>query len=354
MNPAAPVTKHFIACLPVLVAGRQSVRSLRRLASRSYRSSIRAVTAATLYSFSTAGSAIRGRWPALTSAAIAARIPSAVDGTRRARSASRPSSAGQVVYSTGAPLASASSTDRPNVSCFEDATNRSIADSMADTSCRSPAKITWPVTPCSRATCSRCACSSPLPTIISLTWSDSSAEAASMTMSNCLFGSSRPRTPIRYTPSPTPNSARTRRRAVSSNATRCRSTPFGMTVTRFGRTPHFSSRSRTVPDTAIVMSDSSSVPRYRVRTPSVIRLRSRCVSPIECSVLSTTGVPASQAADRPYTWERYRCACTTSYPPSRISARSRSTVDSWVLLVMPTSRTRPPSSRIMSATGPGL
>ncbi len=85
-----------------------------------------------------------------------------------------------------------------------------------------------------------------------------------------------------------------------------------MTVTRFGRTPQFSSRSRTVPETAMVMSESSSVPRYRARTPGVIFRRSRWVSPIECSVLSTTGVPASQAADRPYTWERYRCACTTS------------------------------------------
>ena len=62
----------------------------------------------------------------------------------------------------------------------------------------------------------------------------------------------------------------------------------------------------------MVVSESISVARYRARTPRVIFRRSRCVSPIECSVLSTTGVPASQAADRPYTWERYRCACTTS------------------------------------------
>ncbi len=72
-----------------------------------------------------------------------------------------------------------------------------------------------------------------------------------------------------------------------------------MTVTRLGRIPHFSSRSRTVPETATVMSESISVPRYRARTLGVIRRRSRCVSPIECSVLSTTGVPASQAAARP-------------------------------------------------------
>ena len=49
----------------------------------------------------------------------------------------------------------------------------------------------------------------------------------------------------------------------------------------------------------MVMSDRNSVPRYSARTPGVIRLRSRCVSPMECSVLSTTGVAASQAAGRP-------------------------------------------------------
>ena len=49
----------------------------------------------------------------------------------------------------------------------------------------------------------------------------------------------------------------------------------------------------------MVASERRSVARYSARTPAVIRRRSRCVSPMECSVLTTTGVRASQAAGRP-------------------------------------------------------
>ena len=96
-----------------------------------------------------------------------------------------------------------------------------------------------------------------------------------------------------------PNSARAFSRAVASNSTLVRSTPLGMTATFRGRRPHLTSRSRTAGDTATVISDMASVARYRARTLAVIFRRSRCVSPIECSVLRMTGTPASQAAGRP-------------------------------------------------------
>ena len=51
-------------------------------------------------------------------------------------------------------------------------------------------------------------------------------------------------------------------------------------------------------ETAIVASENISELRYSARTPLVILRRSMCVSPIECSVVSTTGVPASLAAGR--------------------------------------------------------
>ncbi len=96
-----------------------------------------------------------------------------------------------------------------------------------------------------------------------------------------------------------PSSARTFSLLPASNATRCRSTPFGITVSFLALMPQPVIRSRTAADTAMVMSENSSVPRYRACTGRVILRRSRWVSPMECSVLSTTGVPASQAAGRP-------------------------------------------------------
>jgi len=79
-----------------------------------------------------------------------------------------------------------------------------------------------------------------------------------------------------------------------------------MTVTFCSGTPHLTSRSLTAPDTAMVMSENSPVPKYSARTPGVIRCSpSRCVSPIECSVLTTTGTPAIRAAGLAYTCERY-------------------------------------------------
>ena len=202
---------------------------------------------------------------------------------------------------------------------------------------------------------SRFACSSPLPTITSRARpSFSSGAAASITRPNCLLGSSRPKTPITNSDGPAPNSARTRARATGSNATRPRSTPFGITVTFRDGTPQPVIRAATMADTATVICENHPVARYSARTPAVILRRSRCVSPIECSVETTTGVPASHAAGRPYTCDRYRCACTTSYPPSRISRRNRHNTPTCVLRDIPTSRTRTPSRPIISATGPGL
>ena len=48
----------------------------------------------------------------------------------------------------------------------------------------------------------------------------------------------------------------------------------------------------------MVASENSSDVRYSARTLLVILRRSMWVSPIECSVVSTTGVPASRAAGR--------------------------------------------------------
>jgi len=69
-------------------------------------------------------------------------------------------------------------------------------------------------------------------------------------------------------------------------------------------TPQPIIRVRTVSETATVICENRPVARYRARTAAVIGRRSRCVSPIECSVDTTTGVPASHAAGRPYTCER--------------------------------------------------
>ena len=91
-------------------------------------------------SLAIAGSGARTLGPAAISSAIAVAMASM--GACRADTTLMPSSAGQVVYSTRMPLARASSTHSPNVSCRDDATSRSAAESTAATSCRSPAKIT--------------------------------------------------------------------------------------------------------------------------------------------------------------------------------------------------------------------
>ncbi len=63
-------------------------------------------------------------------------------------------------------------------------------------------------------------------------------------------------------------------------------------------TPQRTSRSRTTSATAMVASEVSSEARYRARTEVVIRRRSMCVSPMECSVVTMTGTRASRAAGR--------------------------------------------------------
>src|SRR6185437_14610033 len=115
---------------PMIDRGRAGF-ARRRAAWRSYRSSIRAATESMPYRSKTSMTGCRGRTPASISLASSARRARTLPSTWRARSVEIPSSAGQVVYSTGTPLARASSTDSPNVSWSEAVRLRSKADSIA-------------------------------------------------------------------------------------------------------------------------------------------------------------------------------------------------------------------------------
>ena len=95
-----------------------------------------------------------------------------------------------------------------------------------------------------------------------------------------------------------PNCSRACWRAAGSKATAPVSRPLGITVIFLAGTPQRTSRSRTTSETAIVASENFSDARYSPRTPVDILRRSICVSPIECSVVTTTGVRASRAAGR--------------------------------------------------------
>ena len=103
----------------------------------------------------------------------------------------------------------------------------------------------------------------------------------------------------------------------------------------------------------MVMSENSPVARYRARTPPVIGRRSRWVSPIECSVLTTTGAPARPppaAVDlRPVQVRVHHVVAALADQPPQPGEQ-----DSWRLLAISRLRTWTPSSRSMSATGPGL
>jgi hypothetical protein len=95
-----------------------------------------------------------------------------------------------------------------------------------------------------------------------------------------------------------PNCSRTWARLAGSKDRVVKSSPFGMTVILRAGTPQCTSRSRTTSATAMVASEVSSDARYRARTEALIFRRSIWVSPMECSVVTMTGVRASRAAGR--------------------------------------------------------